>query len=98
MKIVKEVSNGPMYVSVGLDAKLDDRAIYRIGYHEDRKFVYHNLHGPAFSCVYGCLYYVHDKDATTEAEEWLYERNIDINNMSEEDKLAFKFFMLSFKD
>lgn len=98
MKIVKEVSNGTMYVSVGIDAKLDDHATYRIGYHEDGKFVYHNLHGPAFSCVHGYLYYVHDKDATTEAEEWLDERNIDINNMSEEDQLAFKFFMLSFKD
>lgn len=98
MKIVKEVSMGPLYVPVGLDAKLDDQAVYRIGYYEDGKFAYHNLYGPAFSCVHGYLYYVHDKDATTEAEEWLDERNIDINNMSEEDKLAFTFFMLSFKD
>lgn len=98
MKIVKEVSMGTPYVPVGLDDKLDDNLIYRIGYHDDGKFVYHNLHGPAFSCVYGKLYYVHNKDATTDAEEWLDERNIDINNMSEEDKLAFTFFMLSFKD
>lgn len=89
---------GTSYVSVGLDVKLDDHAIYRIGYYDDRAFVYHNLHGPAYSCVYGKLYYVEDKCATTEAEEWLDERNIDINNMSEEDQLAFKFFMLSFKD
>lgn len=57
-----------------------------------------NLHcdnGPALKCdnYYGFFY--DGKEITTEVEEWLTERNIDYTDMTEEDKIALSFFMMS---
>lgn len=58
-----------------------------------------NLHcdnGPALTTDDYYDYFYHGAWVTHEVEEWLYERNIDKNNMSEEDKMALSFFMRSF--
>lgn len=44
---------------------------------------------------YKMLVGYHDMDITDEVEEWLEERNLDYNTMSEEDHLAFNFYISS---
>lgn len=37
----------------------------------------------------------HIKNCIKNVEEWLYERNIDFRNMSEEDRIALNFYIES---
>lgn len=69
---------------------------YKFGYYDEHDdFIEHCEDGPAYTCEYGSLYFIHGKEVTAFAEMWLKERNIDQKNMSEEDKLALSFYMRS---
>ena len=47
----------------------------------------HRLDGPAITTYW----YIHDNDVTIEITKWAKERDIDLNNLTEEDKMAIKF-------
>lgn len=51
--------------------------------------------GPALFTDNFYDYFYHGKFVTNEVEEWLYERNIDPDKMTDEDKLALSFYMRS---
>jgi hypothetical protein len=57
-------------------------------------FLNGNIHredGPAYMGANGTQrWYVNDKDITKEVNTWAKERNIDLNNMSDMDKMILK--------
>jgi hypothetical protein len=51
----------------------------------------HREDGPAYIGCYGTQYwYINGKHITKEVTIWAKERNIDLNNMSDEDKMVLK--------
>lgn len=56
----------------------------------------HRENGPAIKYDVVEMYFINGINVSDEIKEWLYERNIDYyEHMSEEDKLALRFFMRS---
>jgi hypothetical protein len=52
---------------------------------------YHREDGPAYIGCYGTKYwYINGKHITKEVNTWAKERNIDLNNMSDADKMVLK--------
>lgn len=91
MEVIKQIFiEKYWYKTVPMDSEYSE---YRVGYYDkNSRFVYHNPCGPAFASKNGYLYEMHDCCITWEVEKWLEERNLDINNMSDEDTLAMMFF------
>jgi mRNA degradation ribonuclease J1/J2 len=59
---------------------------------------YHREDGPAVIWPNGTQkWYINDKDITQEVNEWAKERNIDLNNMSDEDKMVLKIELKMWK-
>lgn len=57
----------------------------------------HREDGPALIFENGnTIWCFNGENVSCEVKEWLEERNIDQDNMTEEDKLALAFFMRSF--
>ena len=59
-----------------------------------RKSVYyHNLYGPALETVDGStkIFYINNKCVNTIFPKWLEERELDLKNLSEEDKMIIQF-------
>ena len=53
---------------------------------------YHRLDGPAVIYPSGHMeWYINDFQVTTKIQKWAKERDIDLNNLTEEDKMAIKF-------
>jgi hypothetical protein len=51
----------------------------------------HREDGPAYIGCYGTKYwYINGKHITKEINTWAKERNIDLNNMTDEDKMVLK--------
>jgi hypothetical protein len=51
----------------------------------------HREDGPAYIGCYGTKYwYINGKHITNEVNDWAKERNIDLNNMTDEDKMVLK--------
>jgi hypothetical protein len=59
---------------------------------------YHREDGPAYIGSDGTQeWYVNDKHITKEVNDWANERNIDLNNMSDMDKMILKIEMKMWK-
>ena len=70
----------------------------RIGYYNhNNRFILHCEDGPAMLYTHGAIEWWYDNSwVTREVNSWLKDHNIDYwQTMSDEDKLALSFFMLS---
>ncbi len=60
---------------------------------EDHTYTYHNLFGPSVISFDGKtkMYYINDKCVNWIFPKWLGDRGVDLNNLTDEDKMIIEF-------